>query len=71
MKHNLNLILKKSINDQNSAYEKVEVKRFENLLSEIKSCWIKKRNIYICGNGGSAGNANHIANMFYATLIDK
>ena len=64
MKHNLNLILKKSINDQNSAYEKVEVKRFENLLSEIKSCWIKKRNIYICGNGGSAGNANHIANDF-------
>lgn len=29
---------------------------------ELYKAWKSNRNIYICGNGGSAGNANHIAN---------
>ena len=36
-------------------------------LSELLfDAWSKKKSIYICGNGGSAGNAIHIANdMLY------
>jgi D-sedoheptulose 7-phosphate isomerase len=35
------------------------------LMAEIlREAWREKRNIYICGNGGSAGNAIHLANDF-------
>jgi D-sedoheptulose 7-phosphate isomerase len=30
----------------------------------IKEVWQNGRTIYICGNGGSAGNAIHLANDF-------
>ena len=36
--------------------------KIEKLSEEIKTCWKNKKYIYICGNGGSAGNAIHIAN---------
>jgi D-sedoheptulose 7-phosphate isomerase len=28
----------------------------------LRSCWADRRTVYLCGNGGSAGNAIHIAN---------
>ena len=34
------------------------------LASDLLSCWKNKSHVYICGNGGSAGNANHLANDF-------
>lgn len=39
-------------------------KEVEVLYEEILLAWKKKRNIFFCGNGGSAGNAIHIANDF-------
>ena len=33
-----------------------------SLYKQLFSAWKNKKTIYICGNGGSAGNANHIAN---------
>jgi D-sedoheptulose 7-phosphate isomerase len=35
-----------------------------HLTHEMKRCWIEKRQVFICGNGGSAGNAIHLANDF-------
>jgi len=35
-----------------------------NLAEAFRSAWALKKTIYICGNGGSAGNANHLANDF-------
>lgn len=32
--------------------------------SDIYECWLKKRQVFLCGNGGSAGNAIHLANDF-------
>jgi D-sedoheptulose 7-phosphate isomerase len=32
--------------------------------SDIHECWLKKRQVFLCGNGGSAGNAIHLANDF-------
>ncbi len=35
------------------------------LLAEaFRTAWGTKKTIYMCGNGGSAGNANHLANDF-------
>ena len=34
------------------------------LASDIQSCWLQKKQVFICGNGGSAGNAIHIANDY-------
>lgn len=30
----------------------------------LRQAWADGRTIYLCGNGGSAGNANHLANDF-------
>ena len=34
------------------------------LAEAFRLAWKNKQTIYICGNGGSAGNANHLANDF-------
>ncbi len=38
--------------------------KIEILADTLLDAWRKKRNVYICGNGGSAGNATHLANDF-------
>ena len=37
----------------------------EILAKEILQAWVDGRNVFICGNGGSAANAIHIANDFH------
>ena len=37
----------------------------ETLAEELRQAWIDGRNVYICGNGGSAANAMHLANDFH------
>ena len=32
------------------------------LAADIHECWLQKRQVFLCGNGGSAGNAIHLAN---------
>jgi D-sedoheptulose 7-phosphate isomerase len=34
----------------------------ERLAAELLDCWKSGRHVFIAGNGGSAGNANHLAN---------
>ncbi|MEM7211710.1 MAG: SIS domain-containing protein [Pseudomonadota bacterium] len=34
------------------------------LARELHDCWCNGRQVFFCGNGGSAGNAMHIANDF-------
>lgn len=36
----------------------------ERLANELLDCWHAGRQVFICGNGGSAGNAIHLANDF-------
>ena len=36
----------------------------ERLAREMLDCWRTGRQLFICGNGGSAGNAVHLANDF-------
>ena len=37
----------------------------ETLAEELRQAWIDGRNVFICGNGGSAANAMHLANDFH------
>lgn len=34
----------------------------ERLAYELRDCWQTGRQVFLCGNGGSGGNANHLAN---------
>ncbi|MCW7463003.1 SIS domain-containing protein [Leptospira limi] len=36
----------------------------EKLAHSLKDAWDNKRQVFFCGNGGSAGNAIHLANDF-------
>jgi len=36
----------------------------EELATDMQKCWKDGRRVFLCGNGGSAGNAIHLANDF-------
>src|ERR1700677_3504622 len=36
----------------------------ERLATELWECWKDRRQVFLCGNGGSAANAIHLANDF-------
>ena len=43
-----------------------------NLLAQdMLRCWREKRQVFLCGNGGSAGNAVHLANDFLYGVSKK
>lgn len=44
---------------QDASWEPVEI-----LARELLDCWKNGRQVFLCGNGGSAGNALHMANDF-------
>ncbi|QWD96903.1 SIS domain-containing protein [Polynucleobacter sp. MG-6-Vaara-E2] len=41
------------------------------LAQEMMKCWRSQRQVFICGNGGSAGNAIHLANDFLYGIAKK
>ena len=38
------------------------------LAEDLRECWRSGRQVFLCGNGGSAGNASHLANDFLYPL---
>ena len=38
------------------------------LAEDLRSCWRTGQQLFLCGNGGSAGNASHLANDFLYPL---
>ena len=44
------------------SFNRTNLKAIEDLSKELREAWIDGRNVFICGNGGSAANAIHIAN---------
>ncbi len=47
-----------------SLLEQMDWSSSELLAKELLMCWKSGRQVFLAGNGGSAGNANHIANDF-------
>ena len=46
-------------------FSNTNLEAIENLANDLRQAWIDGRNVFICGNGGSAANAIHIANDFH------
>ncbi|MGH9510082.1 MAG: SIS domain-containing protein [Terriglobales bacterium] len=42
-----------------------------HLAEELRGCWETGRQVFLCGNGGSAGNAIHLANDFLYGISKK
>lgn len=38
--------------------------RLAPLAHQVERCWAERRQVFLCGNGGSAGNAIHLANDY-------
>jgi D-sedoheptulose 7-phosphate isomerase len=48
--------------------EQLDYAPLEQLAAELKDCWKNGRQVFLAGNGGSAGNAVHLANDFIYAL---
>jgi D-sedoheptulose 7-phosphate isomerase len=48
----------------NNAFSSEIIDKIDLLASTLFEAWKTKKSVYICGNGGSAANAIHIANDF-------
>jgi D-sedoheptulose 7-phosphate isomerase len=46
------------------AIQLIDPQALGSLSDEMRRCWHAGKRIYLCGNGGSAGNAIHLANDF-------
>ena len=44
--------------------DQININDLEIIIGLITNCWINKKQVFIFGNGGSAGNAIHLANDF-------
>ena len=51
-------------NLENALKQEEPLELIPNLAKRIFLTWRERKKIFICGNGGSAANANHIANDF-------
>ena len=41
------------------------------LALDLLACWQERRQVFLCGNGGSAGNAMHLANDFLSCVSNE
>lgn len=48
-----------------SSFSPAIIEAVEILAQELLRAWTEERHVYICGNGGSAANAMHMANDFH------
>jgi D-sedoheptulose 7-phosphate isomerase len=51
--------------------ETLDCASLAQLASELKGCWRDRRRVFIAGNGGSAGNAVHLANDFLYAMSKR
>ncbi len=56
----------------NKVYASSAMNLIQTLAEALEEAWIKGNTIYLCGNGGSAGNANHLTNdLLYGAGIRR
>ena len=51
-----------------AALQKLDWSPVERLAHDLLACWQSGRQVFFAGNGGSGGNANHLANDFLYAL---
>ena len=53
---------KKYLSKLESCFDEELINGMAKLTNDLRKAWKEKKSIFICGNGGSGSNANHIAN---------
>ena len=53
------------LNRINKVFTAKTLEQIEDLCINLKEAWVCRRQVFICGNGGSAANALHMANDFH------
>jgi D-sedoheptulose 7-phosphate isomerase len=46
----------------NKVWKSLNIDTIESLSADLFNAWLKRSCVFLCGNGGSAANANHLAN---------
>lgn len=50
-----------------NVWNSMDIEIIENLSSDLINAWESRNRVFLCGNGGSSANANHLANdLIYA-----
>jgi len=57
-------VVKKYTESLRNALDSIDPNKMLILTNSLQDAWVSGKAIYICGNGGSAGNAIHLANDF-------
>ena len=57
----MNAYIRKYINESAETLKKIDEKNLESAINIIKEAKENNKTVYICGNGGSAGTAIHMA----------
>jgi D-sedoheptulose 7-phosphate isomerase len=59
-----NIFFKNYTDRLTSALHDTDLSNVAKLANDILTCWNNGNQVFFCGNGGSAGNASHLANDF-------
>lgn len=60
----INKIVKTYLNSIHTTWDKVDWAKVQILSNDLFDAWKSGNKVFACGNGGSASNANHLANDF-------
>ncbi len=60
--NNFSTNAKAYLNNVQTCFDEQIICLVEQLANDLKEAWINGRHVFICGNGGSAANAIHMAN---------
>ncbi|MBI5195192.1 MAG: SIS domain-containing protein [Nitrospirae bacterium] len=67
----MEVLLNKYRSNLIEVFQKADIQRMNILAESLLEVWQNKKQVFLCGNGGSAANAMHIANdFFYGTAKD-
>ena len=47
-----------------NVWNSLDIEIIENLSIDLINAWHSRNRVFVCGNGGSSANANHLANDF-------
>ena len=59
------LFARKYVDTLKTCFDDIKLSEIEELANTLMKIWGENKCLYICGNGGSAANAIHIANDFH------
>ena len=70
MKKEFNIYALDYLNNLGKSFTQSNIEKLYFLSNKIYEIWNNENNLFICGNGGSAANAEHIANDFHYGIAE-